>query len=63
LIADRKFDFQINGQQRSIDGFKGVNMEKLLTLDDKTIADFVKNGTMPMIYIHLQSLSKFAFLA
>ena len=63
LIVDRKFDFQISGQQRSIDGFKGIDMEKLITLDDKTIADFVKNGTMPMVYSHLQSLSRFAFLA
>ena len=63
LIAARKFDFQINGQQRSVNGFKGIDMEKLLTLDDKTIAGFVKNGTMPMVYTHLQSLSKFAFLA
>ena len=63
LITDRKFDFQISAQQKSIDGFKGVDMEKLITLDDKTIADFVKNGTMSMVYSHLQSLSRFTFLS
>ncbi len=63
IIVDRKFEFQLKGQQRSIDGLKGVDMEKLLALDDKTISDFVKNGAMPLVYCHLQSLSKFALMA
>ncbi len=62
LIVDRKVDFQINGEPKSIDGFKGVDMEKLLTLDDETIAGFVKNGTLPLVYNHLQSLSNIASL-
>ncbi len=63
LIVDRKIEFQVNGQPKSIDGFKGVDMEKLLAMDDKIIAALVKNGTMPLIYSHLQSLSKIGALA
>lgn len=63
IVVDRKFEFQSKGQQKSVDGFKGVDMEKLITLDDKSIAGFVKDGTMPLVYIHLQSLSKFALIA
>ncbi len=62
LIVDRKIGFSINGQPKKIDGFRGVDMEKLITMDDKTIAGLVKKGTLPLIYSHLQSLSKFSFL-
>ncbi|MBU0973793.1 MAG: SapC family protein, partial [Proteobacteria bacterium] len=39
------------------EGFKAVDLEKITTLDDAAIAGFVKNGTMPLIYCHLQSLT------
>jgi hypothetical protein len=64
LIVDRAFKYTVNQEEKSIDGFKGVDMEKLLTLDDKSIADMVKNGTMGLIYEQTHSLANFSnFLA
>ena len=62
LILDRKIEFSVNNEAKSIDGFKGVDMEKLMTMDDAFIAGLVKNGTLPLIYGHMQSFSKFAIL-
>lgn len=62
LIVDRKIGFSINGESKNIDGFRGVDMEKLMTMDDTTLANLVKNGVLPLIYSHLQSFSKFSFL-
>lgn len=63
LIVPRKIEFQVNGKPKQIDGFNGVDMEKLITMDDEFIAGLVKNGGMAIIYNHLQSLSKISVLA
>ena len=39
------------------EGFKAVDLEKITAMDDTFIAGLVKNGTMPLIYCHLQSLA------
>lgn len=62
LIVDRKIEFNANGKPRSIDGFKGVDMEKLITMDDAFLAELVRKGTLSLIYSHLQSLSKVGLL-
>ena len=63
LIVEKKISFEINHEKKSIDGFKGVDMGKLISLDDKSIAEIVRAGTMGFVYEHLQSLSNIAFLA
>jgi hypothetical protein len=63
LIVEKKISFEINHKKKSIDGFKGVDMKKLISLDDKSIAEIVRTGTMGFVYEHLQSLSNIAFLA
>ena len=60
LIADKIFKYTINKEEKSINGFQGVDMEKLIALDDKNIADMVKNGIMGLIYEHLNSLKNFS---
>ena len=62
LIVDRKIELSINNEPKRIDGFKGVDMEKLVNLDDAFIAGLVKNGSLPLVYHHLSSLSKFGFV-
>ncbi|MBA3011216.1 MAG: SapC family protein [Proteobacteria bacterium] len=62
LIVDRIIELSINNEPKRIDGFKGINMEKLMTMDDAFIAGLVKNGSLPLVYSHLQSFSKFSFL-
>ncbi|SDT84704.1 SapC family protein [Desulfobacula phenolica] len=64
LIVDKAFKYTLNQTEKSINGFKGVDMEKLTALDDKSLADMVKNGTMGLVYEHTHSLSNFSnFLA
>ena len=60
LIVDRAFKYHVNQAEKSIKGFKGVDMEKLLAMDDKHLADYVKNGTMQMVYELNHSLSNFS---
>jgi hypothetical protein len=64
LIVDRTFKYTINQEEKSINGFKGVDMEKLGALDDKDLADMVRTGTMGLIHEHVNSLINFTnFLA
>ena len=64
VIVDRAFKYRVNQEEKSIDGFKGVDMEKLITLDDNNLAGLVKNGTMGLIHEHTHSLINFSnFLA
>jgi len=60
LIVDRAFKYRVNQEEKSIKGFKGVDMEKLYALDDKSLAGYVKNGTMQMVYELNHSLSNFS---
>lgn len=60
LIVDKTFKYTLDQKEKIINGFKGVDMKKLLSLDDKTIADMVRNGTMGLIHEHLNSLKNFS---
>jgi len=64
LIVDRAFKYTLNQEEKTINGFKGVDMEKLVALDDKSLADMVKTGTMGLVHEHVNSLANFtSFLA
>lgn len=43
----------------SVTGMFGINEEKLLQLDDANIGELTRNGYLPRIYAHLQSLQNF----
>jgi len=60
LIVERAFKYRVNQTEKSIKGSKGVDMEKLYAMDDKTLAGYVKNGTMKMVYELDHSLSNFS---
>lgn len=62
LMADKAFQYTVNQEKKNIDGFKGIDMEKLVALDDKSLADMVKNGTMGLVHEHVHSLSTFSNL-
>ncbi len=62
LIVDRTFKYRVGQKEKSIDGFKAIDMKKVLDLDDKSLADMVKNGTMGLVHEHTQSLSNFSGL-
>ena len=63
LIVEKKISFKINQEEKSIGGFKGIDMEKLIALDDKSIAEIVRTGAMGFVYEHIHSLSNITFLA
>ncbi len=50
------------GKTTSIDGVRAVDREKLLALDDATLAGWVRSGLMVVIDAHLASLKNFAVL-
>lgn len=60
LIVDQAFKYRVNQEEKGFKGFKSVDMEKLLAMDDKSLAGYVKNGTMKMVYDHNNSLSNFS---
>lgn len=62
VITDKTFESQTRGPKKSLDGFRAVDMKKLVALDDSSLAEMVKNGTMPLVYCHLKSIQNLAFL-
>ncbi len=62
LILDCTYKYTVDQVERSVDGFKSVAMQKLLTMDDGFLAGMIKNGTMGMVYEHTHSLNNFSNL-
>jgi len=59
LIIDKTFSITVNQEEKNITGFKGVDMEKLMDLDDTELAGLVRNGSFGLIHEHGNSLSNF----
>ena len=62
LIVDREFKLQLGGEEKSIKGFKSVDLQKLKDLDDESLAGMVRNGSIGLIYEHANSLSNIKHL-
>ncbi len=62
IIVPKTFKVMAREQEKVINGFKGVDMKKILDLDDGALAGMVKNGTMGMVHEHVHSLSCFSKL-
>lgn len=62
VIADQELTLNINGQEQKVAGFRGVNLEKLNSLDDKDLAAMVRNGTMGMVQEQVNSMANIAKL-
>ena len=60
LIVDTSFKFMAGQEEKAIDGFKGVDMEKLMAMDDAFLAGTVKNGTIGMVHEHTHSQANFS---
>ena len=63
VLADKKINFEKDGQKAAFGGFRCVDMEKLNALEDSVLASWVRNGLIGLIYAHLQSLAHFKTLA
>lgn len=57
ILVDRQFNVNMNGQNISVGGFRTVDMQKLNSLEDAVLADWVRKGIMPLIVSHANSLS------
>ncbi|MDY0223562.1 MAG: SapC family protein [Desulfobacterium sp.] len=63
VLANKTINIEKKGKKSTIGGFRCVDMKKLVTLDDTTLAGWVKNGLMGIVYTHLQSLDNVKVLA
>lgn len=57
LITERTFKVNINGEEKAVNGFKGVDLKKLGELDDQSLATMVRNGTIGLLHEHVNSWS------
>jgi hypothetical protein len=63
VLENKSITMEKNGVKSTIGGFRCVDMKKLITLDDKTLAGWVRNGLMGIVHTHLQSLDNVKALA
>lgn len=56
ILVPRKVNVSQNGQTRVVEMFRVVDMDKLRSLDDATLAKWVRSGLISLVYLHIQSL-------
>lgn len=58
ILQDRRFDATLpDGTKLSVDGFLGVDEEKLKSLTDAQVLDLHRSGLLPLLHLHLVSMS------
>lgn len=58
ILQDRRFDATLpDGSKLSVDGFMGVDEEKLKSLSDAQVLELHRNGLLPLLHLHLVSMS------
>lgn len=62
ILVNKQFNFEQDGQQKSVGGFRTVDIEKMNKLDDAVLADWVRKGIMSFIHAHLNSLANIRLL-
>lgn len=63
LLAPMNAKIQKGDASKTIQGFRAVDQKKLIKLDDKTLARWVRSGIMALIHAHLSSLANMEGLA
>ncbi|MEI6415683.1 MAG: SapC family protein [Pseudomonadota bacterium] len=62
VLLERQLTVQTSTAPRMIDGFRTVDLEQVNAQDDATLARWVRNGTLQVVYLHLASLRHFGKL-
>jgi hypothetical protein len=63
ILESMQANIELNGGSKlNMGGFLVVNRQRLATLAPEQLAELVQNGTMELIYLHLNSLDNFARL-
>lgn len=63
LLKPIEFKITRGTAEKVVQGFRTVDLKKVTELDDATLAKWVKNGMLAMVYAHLFSLQNFSRLA
>ena len=58
ILQDRRFDATLpDGSKLSVDGFMAVDEERLKSLTDEQVLELHRNGLLPLLHLHLASMS------
>ncbi len=57
VLVPKQFTITKGETKNALRGFRVVDMEKVRQLDDETLAKWVKNGLMGLVYAHVNSMS------
>lgn len=64
IITTQRIDMTgADGQKASFEGIHSIDQKKMLELDDATLAGWVRNGLMGVVYAHGSSLKNLNLLA
>jgi len=63
MLMPMNVKIQKGGTGKTLKGFRTVDYKKLVKLDDKTLAQWVRNGIMSLVHAHLISLQNIKDLA
>ncbi|CAK0756868.1 putative SapC family protein [Gammaproteobacteria bacterium] len=63
VLLERQLTIQTDSSPWKIDGFRTVDLNRVHAQDDATLARWVRNGTLQVVYLHLASLRNFEKLA
>lgn len=64
LLENMQANVTVEGvEQLPIQGFFGVNRQKLMNLSQEDAHELLKNGGLELIYLHIHSLNRFSDLA
>jgi hypothetical protein len=59
VLLDGRLNLTVDGEQKSVGGFSAVDWQRVLDLDDATLADWTRVGLIEMIINHRYSLQAF----
>lgn len=59
LLINKAFTYTLAKEQKRVDGFRGIDMEKVKELNDHDLAEMVRNGSLGLIHEHISSFASF----
>jgi hypothetical protein len=58
ILQDRRFDATLpDGSKLTVDGFMGVDEERLKAMTDAEVLELHRSGLLPLLHLHLVSMS------
>ena len=63
VLVEKQFQITLGEKKKALKGFRVVDMEKVMKLDNDTLGKWVKNGLMSLVFNHAQSFDNLKKLA